>query len=427
MSRFTPLKRLASVPAFFALRILSGLFLLKLSAVRLPVSGFAAFSQLLMFLALLNVLTVGGAQNGLVRQAAAAEDPRSLGRSQAAAFAIWACALPLLALPVLAAAGPIAKALVGSAQWAGAVIAIALAALAAGPGQIWCGILTGRTRVASSLAAQALGLTAGTAAAALMILRGQPAAAAIAFAGGGLVTLLAAFLLARPLRIPLLSPRRAWPEVRTLLRYSAALALTTGFTALVLFALRSRYRDAFGGAQLGYWMAANRISDMSTQLLGLFMIQFFVPHLAMTENPAARRTLMLRGLAAGALAMGGILAVFTLGADLLVRAFLSAAYLPAIGAIKAYMLGDMLRVWPSLAMYAAFARGQPGRYAAIEMSALSLMAVITLTLTALGQPQAPLAGYVGAYGVLAVLVSLAFLRRGGLAASLDAVSDPAKA
>ena len=74
------------------------------------------------------------------------------------------------------------------------------------------------------------------------------------------------------------------------------------------------------------------------------------------------------------------------------------------------MVGDLLRVWVTLAFYTAFAHGKPGRYAAIEMGVVALMAAITLALIRLGQPQAPQLGYALAYGVAAVVVSIAFFR-----------------
>ncbi len=412
------MRRLALVPAFFGLRVACGLVLLKLSASFLPVSGFTVFSQFMLFSALLNLVAIGGAQNGLVRQAAAASAPDQLAGAQGAAFLIWLAAAPLLGLPIAAASGAISHVLAGEPGRWPVAIAVAFLALAGGPGQIWCSILSGRKRVASSLCAQASGLLAGTAGAAWMIRRGEPGLAVIAFAAGGLVTMAAAWVFVRRLRIPFASLSAARREAPALLRYSAALAATTGLTSVLLFALRAHYRGAFGPTELGYWMAANRISDMSTQLLGLFMIQVFVPHLAMTRGEAARRALILRCCAAGAAAMAGALAAFSLGARPLVHLFLSDAYLPAIPLIRAYMTGDILRVWPSLAMYAAFAAGRPARYAAIEIATLSLMAGITLALVSMRQADAPALGYAGAYAAAAVLTAVVFFWRRGLVEKL---------
>ena len=403
--------RLASVPAFFGLRVVSALFLLKLSASFLPVSGFTVFSQLMLFAALLNVLAVCGAQNGVVRQAAAAADRAELTRTHAAAFAVWAAAVPLALLPVLFAGGLVSRILVGSPDRASVVLAITAIALAGGPGQIWCALLTGRKRVARSLAAQAAGLVAAAGGAAWRIMAHDPAGAALAFAGGSLVTTGVALPFVLQLGLPLVPRGFGWPPVRTLLRYSAAFAATTGYASVILFGLRWVYREHFGATQLGYWLAANRVSDMSTQLLGLFMVQVFVPHLAMTHDESRRRAILIRCWAAAAGMMTAFVAVFLLASGPLIHLFLSDAYAPAATTIRTYMIGDVLRVWPSLAMYTAFAGGRPLRYAGIEVGALTVMAVVTMALTSAGDAAAPQLGYLIAYAIAATLVSAAFLLR----------------
>lgn len=403
------MRRLASVLAFFGVRVGSGLLLLKVSAHFLPVAGFTVFSQLVLFAALLNVLAVGGAQGGLIRQAAADERPEALARTQGAAFVLWAASAAILAPASALAAAPVSRLLTGAAGHGPAIAGVAILSLAAGPGQIWCGLLSGRGRVVASLSAQAIGLTSGTAAAAWLIVRGAPALAALAFAGGGLATMAVAFGFAARLRIPVATFRASLAGVRPLLRYSAALAATTGFSAVTLFGLRAFYRDAFGPTELGYWMAANRISDMSTQLLGLVMLQAFVPRLAATSDRRARRGLVIGFWAIGAATMAAALAVFSLASTPLVRLFLSEAFLPAVPVIRTYMAGDLLRVWTSLAMYAAFAQGRPGRYAAIEIAVLSVMAILAAGLIVAGKSWAPQFGYVGAQAIAAAIASLAFL------------------
>ncbi|HEU4962024.1 MAG TPA: hypothetical protein VFT56_16670 [Sphingomonas sp.] len=403
--------RLASVPAFFALRILAGLVLLKLSASLLPVAGFAGFSQFMLFAALLNIIAVGGAQNGLIRQAAASGDAAALGRVHGAALLIWGVVAPLSAGVIAIGSGRISQILVDTPDQRRAVVGLALVALAAGPGQIWCSILSGRKHVVASLSAQATGLVAGTAAAAWLIVRGEPIAATIGFAGGSLVTMAVAGRAAARLaiaRVPLSVARAGAPA---LLGYSAAFAATTSWTSILLFGLRSHYRSHFGTTALGYWLVANRISDMSTQLLGLFLIQFFVPHFAMLGGETERRALTARCWAAGVAVMAAIPLVFSPLARPLVHLFLSDVYLPAIPAIRAYMIGDALRVSASIAMFTAFANGRPGRYAAIEIATLTLMGGITLLLIAAGDPRAPFIGYCGAYATTAAIVVAAFLAR----------------
>jgi hypothetical protein len=193
-----------------------------------------------------------------------------------------------------------------------------------------------------------------------------------------------------------------------LIRYSTAFAATSGYTALVLFGLRSFYRHQFGATALGYWIAANRISDMSNQLLGLFFIQFYVSHVADLGDQTERRGFILRCWAAATALMTIGFLVFSFAGRELVSLFLSAAFVPAVPVIQTYLLGDVLAVWASLAMYTAFARGRPGRYAAIEIATVSLMAAIAIALMATGNPRAPQLAYVSAYAVTALLVTIAF-------------------
>lgn len=405
------MRTLASVPAFFALRVAAALGLLKLSASLLPVSGFAVFSQLMLFAALLNVLALCGAQNGVVRQAAAAKDAEDLMRTQSAAFAIWSVAAPLILLPILLARGLVSRIVVGSPEQWPTLLAVAAVVIVGAPSGVWCSLLTGRKRVAQSLSAQAAGLVAGSLAAAWRITDHDAAGAALAFASGSLVTSAVALPLALRLGLPLVPRRWRWPAVATLLRYSAAIAATTGYASIVAFGLRWIYREHFGVTQLGYWLASSRVSDMSTQLFGLFMIQLFVPHLATMPDERQRRRFLVRCWALGAGVMTGFLAVFSLASGPLIHLFLSDAYLPAAPIIRTYMIGDVLRVLPSLAMHTAFANGQPLRYAGIEMGALTVMAAVGVTLTVAGDPAALQTGYVLANAVAAVVVSAAFLLR----------------
>ena len=387
------------MPIFFGVRIASALILLKLSATHLPVHGFTVFAQLMAFAALLNLIAVGGTQNGVIREAAAAEDRAALGAVHGAALAIWAIAAPVIGLGVLIGAPAIADLLIDAPHRWPLIATQAGLALAAGPGQIWCSILSGRGRASFSLAAQAAGLLVATVTAAWLISRHHAEFAALAF------------VFARPLHLGLAPAGVVRIEARRLLGYSASIAATTGFSAIMLFGLRSIYRDHFGVTTLGYWMAANRISDLSTQFLGLFMVQFFVPHVATLAEDAQRRRLVTQCAAAGIAVMASGLLVFTLGAPLLVHLFLADTYLPAIPVIRTYMIGDTMRVLVSLAMFSAFARGRPGRYAAIEIATLAMMAVVTLVLIGMGDPRAPQIGYASAYALSAAIAVLLFLMR----------------
>lgn len=400
--------RNSAIPAYFGVRIFSALILLKLSTQFLTVEGFSIFTQFLAFSSLLNVAAVAGAQNGLIRQAAAASEAE-LSDVQGAGLTVWAAALPLIAIPVAIASPQIADILTGNASYWRIVIALAGLSLAAGPGQICWSLLSGRRRVLQSLGAQSVGIIAGTAGAADFIIRGSFVGAALAFAAGPLVGTIAALPFVRQLHLRWRPNGRG---VGALLGYSTAMGATLGFSALVLFGLRSVYRGHFGSVELGYWLAANRISDMSTQFLGLFMLQALVPNLAATDRPRERSRLIFRYGSFGATLFGVVLLVFLGASRPLVHLFLSDAYVPAIPAIRLYMLGDFLRVFGSLAMFSAFAAGKPARYAAIEIGTMTVMAALTLILIANGDARAPQIAYAAAWGTTAFLcATLLVLRR----------------
>lgn len=399
--------RLMAIPAYFGIRIASALVLLKLSAQFLTVSGFADFTQFLTFASLLNMAVIGGAQNGLIRETAAATDAE-VNDVHGAGLAVLASAIPILGIPILVFSSQISRILTGSADYRQVVIALAVLSLAAGPGQVCWSVLSGRKRVGLSLGAQALGLIVGTGAAAWFIIDGNVAGAAVAFAAGPVIATLATIPLVRDLR---LSWRPIWAGLGHLFGYSAAIASTLGFTALTLFALRWLYRDQFGPTELGYWLAANRISDMSTQFMGLFMLQAFVPQLAATADRTERARIILRYGAVGACLTGIALLVFVAAGRPLVHLLLSDAYQPAIPAIRLYMVGDCFRVWVSLAMFTAFSAGKPSRYAAIEISAMAAMAGLTLLLIRMGEVRAPQIAYAAAFGATAVALGGVWLVR----------------
>lgn len=399
--------RHSSIAGYFAIRVLSALVLLKLSTAFLSVEQFASFAQFIAFSSLLNMAVVGGAQNGLIREAAAASD-RELANVHGAGLAIWLAAVPLFGIPIALSSSQISNVLTGTGDYWRVVIGLALLALLAAPGQVSCSLLSGRKRVVESLGSQSLGMILGTAVAAWFIVQGDLVRGTIAFAAGPVVAMLAAFPFVAKLPIAW-KPR--WSGVRPLLGYSAAMATALGFSTVALFGLRLVYRQQFGTTQLGYWLAANRISDMSTQFVGLFMLQAFVPHLASAEGSADRVRLIIRYGTLGAAVTAAAFLLFVAASPMLVHLFLSDAYLAAIPAIRLYMLGDFLRVWGSLAMFTAFAAGRPGRYAAIEIGTMSVMVVLTLLLIAAGEVHAPQIAYGAAWGTTALLCGAMLLLR----------------
>lgn len=402
---------LVALAGFFGMKVVLAIAVLKLSAVMLDVKGFALFSQFLMFSALLNLVCSGGVQNGVVRQIASAnagDEDTSARTAFRAALEVWAGA-SLLALLVMLFQKPISVLLTGSDEHAWIVPWITLAAILNGLGQLLNAVVIGSGRLAASAGSQALGLFVGTGAAILLLLRGDAAGAVIGFALGSLVAPVCSGLLIRQSAALSRGPvGDLVAERRWLLGYSGAFVFAAALTPAVLFGLRFIYQEAFGIAALSEWLVANRVSDVSTQMLGLFMAQWFLPRLVRSHGEEASG-LIARSFAVGTALMLGPFLLFTAGASFWIPWFLSREFAQAGDFIAIYLIGDILRVATSLALHCALARRRLWAYLGLESACAILLSAITLSLVALDVKAAPLFGYVGAYAVLATGLFVMYL------------------
>lgn len=400
------------IPAFFGIKVLSGLILLKLSAVCLSVGDFTVFSQLFLFSALLNMIAVGGSQNGIIRQVAAASNDQSVSDISAAAYSIWAAASAIILAVSFGFTSQIASFLTGAARHGWAVIWVAVLSVAGAPGQIFCSILTGKGLSAKSLFAQGCGLVCGSFAASLLLAARQPAWAVIAFCGGQAISAIVAALFLGRVRPVQLRKEKVVSEVASLCRYSAAFVVVALTSSLTLFALRYVYRESFDAQQLGYWLVANRISDTSTQLLGLYMSQIFLPAYAAHAGDSESSRILKRNWAVATGAMTTLPIIFLIAPEFFLGLFVSVKYVPAISAIAIYMAGDAFRATTSLAVHAAFAKGRLTRYVLIEISSLGIFGALALITMRLGIADGPFFSYASGYAIAAIVILGAYLTRG---------------
>jgi O-antigen/teichoic acid export membrane protein len=402
----------SAVPAmglFIGVKIAMGVLLVSLSAHRLAATGFSDFTQLMLGFSLLNLLAAGGTQSGIVRGVARAGGDRGLaGRTIAAAMRLWLVLGGAIILAVLLFRTPLAQFLTGRAGTPWLLPVAALLAVVAAFGQIQCAVLTGLGQAHRSLIAQSVGLLAGSLGAAALLFVGQYRAAILAYAAGPVLTILVATFSLRPYRLAWVSAPSGWRDCRELLGFSGAFLITASVTPLTLFVLRDDYRSAFGIVALGYWLAANRISDVNTQLIGVYLAQIFLPKASAVRGPLAAVT--TRALLAVATMMVGTFGLFCLAPHRLVRAFLSPAFEPAIPLILLYLVGDVLRCLHSTALNLSLAERRLARYAATEIGSAAIMLVVTLELIRRGYALAPGIGYglgVALAGIASLLVAAA--------------------
>lgn len=397
--------RFTAVPLFFVLKLGSGLILLKMSTVSLSVGQFSVFSQLLLFGALLNMICVGGIQNGLVRQFATNASSAERSQSIAAALIIWIGAFIFVGLSLFILREHISTILVGDAYVGSQVGSIILAVFIAGPAQIFFAQLTGIGRVPISLMAQGIGLIISTSVCIFFLYRGNSTAAACAFYWASIPNVMIALFFSRN---ETEWSNFYWSEIVSkitdLLRYSLAFLALVLITGITLFSLRYVYQENFGLDKLSFWLAAQRVSDTSTQLLGLYMIQLFMPKLVGSKTGGEDNKIIFQGWVIATAAMACFLLFFAIMPEFIVRTFLSEKFLPAANLILLYMVGDVFRATASLAMHAAFAKKKLFNYVAIEAFSMMIFAAITLWLIYNVNANAPFFAYVAAFGITASIV-----------------------
>lgn len=406
-----------AVGTFFSLKFALGLALIGISSARLSIPGFVAFSQLFLFFALLSTIAAAGVQNGLARQIAFANGDRAAEhRAVAAAVRIWAAASLLLILLATIFRNNISQLLIGDTTLASVVPYITLAGASGGFGILACSILAGRQRAPTSLILQSAGLVVGGLLCIWWLMEGDPVGAVMGYAAGPLVTSVLAAIVVRRAGFRLGSAEGQWPEIVLLLGYSLTFLAIAVIMPVTLFALRLVYRETFGTDYLAYWLAASRVSDVTSQILGLYMAQIFLPQVARELEPGKAGHVMVKTLFIGSALMLTGWALFLIAAPFFVTTFFSEQYLPAIPFISGYLLGDGLRVTASLAMHYMLARRYLRTAVWIELGTAVLLSIYVILLTSLGYAEAPYWAYPAAYATMALLM-LPVIRRSLIAAS----------
>jgi O-antigen/teichoic acid export membrane protein len=403
---------LVAVGGFFALKAAIGFAILAVSAKRLSVAEFGSFSQLFLYLSLLGSIASAGVQNGVIREVAAAQGDRH--REQTVVIGgllIWACFSALVTVIALVFGNRIATVLVGNADISAAVAALTVIALLAGLGTLLCSALSGSGRAPTSLGIQGLGLVVGGILCVVRLRSGDGLGAVLCYALGPLIGALAALWASRHW----LSVRdMAWHDARRagidLLRYSGTFLVVVSVLPLVLFGVRYVYRLQFGAELLGYWLLGNRVSDVTTQVVGLYLSQVYLPHATRSEPGAARmlqirRTLLLCMGIAGAGAV-----VFAIGRNPILTFVLSERYRHAVPVILGYLVGDMFRVAENVALFTALAAKRLVLFVTIEVAMAALVGTTILLGIALGYPAAAYWGYLAAHATAFVIILL-FLPR----------------
>lgn len=411
-NRYKSYSHLAAISGFFGIKVIVGFGVVVASARLLSVSDFAEFSQLFLLFSLLSTIGAGGVQHGLIRQVAAANE--RVGDTQTsilAAILVWAATSIISIFVLVMSRDYISTLLIGSTDLGWAIPWLAALTAVSGGGVIYTSVLTGQRRVPKSMLLQALGIGLGAGCCFCAMRSGMVGGAVLWFATGpALISMIVGLPIAKKLIGAKKSIVEIANEMRILIGFSCSFLITATIMPLALLVMRYLYRDAFGMEYMGFWIAGNRVSDVTSQLIGLYMIQIFLPGYSKNTTKYNNRRLVKNTaiVSAGAAISG--LVVFLAFPIFWVDVFLSEKFRPAIPFIVGYLSGDVLRVGASIAAHAALAKGRLLIYVGIEVSAAIIFSTLVIAMIAMNRVEAPYIAYPLTYALLAI-VSFILLRR----------------
>ena len=398
-------KKLNLIIGFFTLKIFFGIIIISLSAKLASSFDFNLFSQFFILFAYFNLVSTAGLQNGTIREIAVLhDDPHSAVRVVGAATAIIATVGLALLIAAIIFGSVISDLLVDKSEYAWLIPLLAILAAISAYGQMLCAVLTGKGRVVMSLLAQAFALIISGILCSAFLQKQNASAAVAAFAfGSALLPIFAYFALGKDRNQMIIWPVFDRAILAKLLRFSGAFVITASSMPLALFLLRDVYRDMMGAEALSHWLAANRISDVLTQFVGVYMAQLFLPNIATAQSSidARRHITHTVGIVFAYMLAG--LACYSLAPKFWVSNFLAPQFIAGISIITAYIIGDTIRVFPSLVLYTALGTNRISLYATLEIANALVFCLLAILFLSYGLILAPAFAYILANICISIL------------------------
>lgn len=185
-------------------------------------------------------------------------------------------------------------------------------------------------------------------------------------------------------------------EIRGDIRGFTAMAVTTALLipGAQIF-IRSFIADHDGWSAVGYWQAAQRLSDAHLSLLGTILSTQLLPRLVRTEHAHATSPIIKGTILSGLMLLPGALVLMLFG-EHVVQLLFSDALQPTTQVLKYQVIADMLRAlsWP--ASYFLISRARLRSFCFAEATFAIVWVVSTVALqTNHGWPAASM-GYLAA-------------------------------
>jgi O-antigen/teichoic acid export membrane protein len=391
----------------FATKIGLGVVVTLLSARLLSPADFAAFTQLLLFSAWLALIATGGTVNGLIRQHSThQDDPDTRDAITTAAGLIWLSVTAVIIPVGFILARDISVFLTGEDTSAITIRWILCLTAVSGLAQLLCAMLSASGRIATSIAIQALGLMLAGVGVVWFPQAGRFEEALIAFAAGPAITLPLAFFAARP-RLRWI-PSAVKAQATLLIAHSAAHFALATVPPLLLFGGRWVYQQHFSLAMLALWLIANRISDIHTQIFGLYGTQVALPRLSGAQGSTAYAPELRRTFLVGVGVALPAPLLFLVAGPFLMTLFLPPSFNAASPFVFAYLVGDFLRAVAYMGMMGFLSQNRWTEYVLVELASVALIVLLVALSSMVGIASGPAFAYPLAHLLAALFVLYRF-------------------
>ncbi|MEL7430261.1 MAG: oligosaccharide flippase family protein [Pseudomonadota bacterium] len=388
------------------IKMACGLFLIKLLALRLPVTEFGQMGQYMTLIAFLTAIAGGGQIHGLIKLLGESK-PGTIEWTellQTAHFQTFIASGAIMLILVFGAL-PLTEYLVGRPELVWIMAPVCIGLFFAGLNNINIAAMsaTGAMRdLASSQVMATLIATAATAA--LLWIFGLPGAAT-----GFALTAFWNFVLShrRTKKLELIQSFDRRPVfnpalLKALFSYSGAFLVAILFMPLSYMFVRAELASIHGWKAVGQWQAVHKLSEAVMQIYGTFLNNFVLAHMARVKSYNEIRSLLINVTLAvvGSAILG--YTVLYIGRDLAVSILFTSEFKPITGWLHVQFAGDVLCLVAAIASNFFIARKLLWRYIMVQASAAAFFVYLFSMFAAEHGFAAPIFAHLYTFGILAV-------------------------
>lgn len=388
------------------IKMACGLFLIKLLALRLPVTEFGQMGQYMTLVAFLTAIAGGGQIHGLIKLLSESKPGSSEWSEllQSAHFqALIASGAIMLVLTFSSV--PLTQYLVGRPELVWIMVPVCIGLFFAGLNNINIATMSATGAMRDLASSQVIATLFATATTALLLwFFGLPGAAT-----GFALTAFWNFVLShhRTKRLGLIqkTDRRPVfnpPLFKALFSYSGAFLVAILFMPLSYMFVRTELASMHGWKAAGQWQAVHKLSEAIMQIYGTFLNNFVLAHMARAKSYSEIRGLLINvTLAAVGSALLGYTVLF-LGRDLAVSILFTSQFLPITEWLHVQFAGDIFGLIAAIASNFFVAQKFLWRYILMQASAAALFIYLFSVFVADYGFAAPIFAHLYTFGILAI-------------------------